>query len=111
MCMARPLPPLPEGFSWRRRGEASGELRLWGVHEMATVRQLPTGRWLAKVNLAFHESLHRQAVAASKGQACYWVHCWAAREALAIYKLRPRTCTIAEAMGPPVQQKNPRPHP
>ena len=100
--MPRLLPPLPEGFSWRRRGEASGELRLWGVHEMATVRKLPTGEWVAWVNLAFHESLHRKAVATSKWQACYWVHRWAGREARTIYELRPRTCTIAEAMGPPV---------
>jgi hypothetical protein len=72
---------------------------------MATVERLLTGEWLARVNIAFHDSLHREAVAASKGQACYWVHRWAVREAHRIYEIRPRTCTISEAMGPAVPTK------
>jgi hypothetical protein len=38
---------------------------------MATVEQLSTGEWVARVNTAFHESLHREAVCTSKGRACY----------------------------------------
>ena len=66
---------------------------------MAAVEPLPDGSWLVRVNIAFHESLHREAVARSKGQACFWVHQWAQREAARIYACRPKVCSMTEATG------------
>ena len=92
--MSKSLPPLPHGFSWRPTASGGGELMLWGYSEMAVIQPLEDGRWLARVNIAFHESLHREAIARSKGQACYWVHRWAAREADWIYRARPEACAL-----------------
>lgn len=71
---------------------------------MAAVEPLPDGTWLARVNIAFHESLHREAIARTKGRACYWVHRWVQREAATIYACRPRVCTMVEAMGSMIRQ-------
>ena len=103
--MPRPLPPLPEGFSWYRRRDGAGELKLWGVNEVASVEPLPDGRWLVRVNNTFHESTHREAIAPSKGLACFWIHRWAEREAYHLYSIRPRVPSLGEAMGCPVSVK------
>lgn len=96
--MKRPLPALPYGFTWRPLADGGGELVLWGHSEMASVQPLEGGGWLVRVNIAFHESLHREAIARSKGQACYWVHRWVAREAEVVYRTRPEECSF-KAMG------------
>lgn len=88
------IPQLPYGFTWRPLPRGGGTLFLWGVNEMATVEPMRDGQWLARVNIAFAESLHREAIACSKGQACYWVHRWAIREAEKIYDARPESCSI-----------------
>jgi len=92
------LPLLPYGFSWRRRSDGGGELVLWGNIEVAAIQPTRDGRWLAAVNLPFHESLYREAVAESKQLACYWVHRWATRQAEMIYRARPEECSF-KSMG------------
>lgn len=91
--MTRPLPALPRGFSWRRRGAGGGSLRIWGVVEVATVERAPNG-WISRVNVCFHASLHREALAGSKRQACYWVHRWAWARAETLYRARPEACVM-----------------
>src|SRR5690349_1196236 len=91
--MRRPLPPLPHGFAWRRCPAGEGELTLWGATEVAEIRWTEAG-WLSRVNVCFHPSLHRQALAGSKRQACYWVHRWVQARAGAIYRARPEACAL-----------------
>src|SRR5690606_15659786 len=85
------LPPLPRGFAWRRRRDGAGELALWGIEAVAVVERIPAG-WASRVNVCFHSSLHREALAGSKRQACYWVHRWVQARAAAIHRARPEAC-------------------
>lgn len=64
---------------------------------VATIEPAAPG-WLSRVNVCFHESLHREALAGSKRQACYWVHRWIQVKADSIYRTRPRSCSM---MGRP----------
>lgn len=91
--MDRQLPPLPEGFSWRTSTEGVGELTLWGLTVVARIESSPMG-WVSRVNLCFHESLHRKAIAGSKRQACHWVHRWVAAHAERLCRARPESCVL-----------------
>lgn len=89
----RQLPPLPYGFAWRRRPGGLGELTIWGMETVARVEPIDC-RWRSRVNVCFHESLHRGAIAGTKRQACYWVHRWVIARAEAIYRARPEACVL-----------------
>ena len=91
--MARPLPPLPDGFAWRRSPKGIGELTIWNIQVVARV-ELLGGQWRTSVNVCFHDSLHRYALAGSKHLACYWVHRWVITRAEAIYRARPKACIL-----------------
>jgi len=87
------LPPLPEGFAWRPRIAGGGELTIWGVTPVAEVYRIDAG-WLSRVNVCFHPSLHKEGLAGSKRQACYWAQRWVQVKADAIYRARPRSCSM-----------------
>lgn len=89
----RQLPPLPYGFFWRRCPGGRGELTIWGNEAVARVEPIDSG-WRTMVNVCFHESLHRGAIAGTKRQACYWVHRWAIARAEGIYMARPEACVL-----------------
>lgn len=96
--MSNCLPPLPYGFAWRPKAGGGGELTIWGVEAVATVEP-GRGAWLSRVNICFHPSLHRDALAGSKRQACYWVHRWVKARAESIYRARPEACAVLGHCG------------
>ena len=89
------LPDLPYGFAWRKAADGGGELTIWGSQVVAQVEPALSG-WRLRVNVCFHGSLHQEAIAGTKFQACYWIHCWAIARAEAIYRARPESCVLVK---------------